>query len=471
MSSHSIHWGEGVFLRPQHFQLADQLQREALSMSCRWENAYHYGIHHLVIDRDSLANWRVSISECQVRLPDGTSVRMPEDSHLAAEAIPRDALPNAEARVKVYVGIREIRRGANNAEGDGPDVESRYLKRETEVADENSAGNVEQIGVRVLNPRILIGDEAARGYDAVPIMQLKLGAAAESPPEIDPDYIPPTITTESSSQISYILRSICDQLGAESQQLSQQIRDRGVAFSSGHREDLEMISRLQAVNASLGGIAHLPTSRGLHPFHVYSELCRAAGITAIFRGNRSYPQIPAYDHDNLILSFQFLFQLLSTGEKKERSYVREPFRAQGLLMMVRLNPEWLQPDWRFYIGVECDLPTANVSELLSERALGMKVGSTDDVDQIYKMGRKGVRIAPVADPPRLFPRANWHYYRVERDTVWADVERTLNLGIRFNEKFVESQIAGEDRIDVLNRDTNENKTMAFSLFAMRHVES
>ena len=467
MSSHSVFWGEGVFLRPQHFQLADQFHHEAQLVSTRWENAYFYGLNSIELDQDALSNWRVSIASCQIRLPDGTHLRIPEDAHLPAETISRDLFPNADARVKVYVGIPEKKGGANNAEGDGPEIESRYLKREAEAADENSAGSLENLAVRVLNPRILIGDEAARGFDAVPIMQIKLGTSAEAPPEIDPSYIPPIISMEGSAQLSGWLRSICDRLGAESQQLADQIRDRGVAFSSGHREDLEMISRLQAINTSLGGLAHLPTSRGQHPFLVYTELCRAVGLTAIFRDDRRFPTIPAYDHDDLILSFQKLRDLLSPGPAPERDYVREPFKAQGLLMGVRINPEWLQPDWAFYVGVECDLPTSDVTELLSERALGMKVGSTDDVDQIYRMGRRGVRIIPVADAPRVFPRANWHYYRVDRDGSWQDVEKTLNLGIRFNEKFVESQVQGEDRIDVRNRQTNENKSMAFSLFAIR----
>ena len=471
MSSHSVYWGEGVFLRPQHFQLTDQQHREASLISVRWENAYYYGLHALELDPDALSNWRVSIASCQMRLPDGTHLRVPEDAHLPGEAIRRDLFPNVSARVKIYVGIPEIKMGANNADGDGPQVESRFLKREADIADENAAGSLERLSIRVLNPRILVGNEAARGFDAVPIMQLKLGSSAEAPPEIDQEYIPPVISMEGSSQLRLWLRSICDRLGAESQQLSQQIKDRGVAFSSGHKEDLEMISRLQAINTALGGLAHLPSSRGQHPFLVYSELCRAVGLTAIFRGDRQFPQIPAYDHDNLVLSFKKLRELLSPGPAPEREYVREPFKAQGLLMGVRLSPEWLQPDWSFYIGVQCDLPTTEVTELLSERALGMKVGSTDDVDQIYRMGRRGVRIVPVADAPRVFPRANWHYYRVDREGVWLDVEKTLNLGIRFNEKFVESQIQGEDRIDVRNRQTGENKSMAFSLFAIRKVDS
>lgn len=471
MSSHSIYWGEGVFLRPQHFQYSDRAHHAQAALSNRWENPHDYGLHQFELDRDSLANWRVSVAACQLRLPDGTALRVPEDAHLAAVPIPRELFPSASARVKVYLGIAELKNGANNSEDESADASTRYMTREVSIADENAAESSEPIQTRVLNPKILIGDDAARGYDCVPVMQLRLGATAEAPPEIDPEYIPPVISIDASPQLTSWLRSICDQFGAESQRLSQQIKDRGVAFSSGHREDLEMISRLQAVNASLGGLSHLPTVRGLHPFPIYNEFCRAVGQTAIFKGSRAFPQIPPYDHDNLFTCFKRVYDLLTIGEEKKADYVRQPFSADGLLMTVRLQQEWLQPDWAFYIGVECELASEDVRQLLSEAALGMKVGSAEEVDAIFRRGLLGIQILPVSDPPRVFPRKNWHYYRVNRDLAWGRVESSLNLGIRFNERDVEQQIQGENRIDVRNRISNSTNSMAFSLFAIKMNES
>lgn len=468
MNSHSVFWGEGTFLRPQHFQYSDKIQHEANAISSRWGNPHFYGLQHLELDQDSLANWRVSLAACRLRLPDGTVLRIPEDAHLAAEPISRESFPSIESRVKVYVGIVELNNGANNAETEGPGVTTRYVKRDIQVEDENSAGSAATIQARVLNPKIIIGDDAARGFDCVPILQLRLGSTAEAPPEIDPEYIPPVISAQASPKIMSWLNSVCDQLGAQSQRLSQQIRDRGVAFASGHRDDLEMISRLQAVNASLGGLSHLPSVLGIHPFHIYCEFCRAVGNTAIFNGNRAFPQIPIYDHDNLGLCFKRLHELLAPGEKDSSvDYIRKPFSAEGLVMSVRLQSEWLQPDWAFYIGVECQLPVEEVRQLLSEEALGMKVGRTEEVDAIFRMGRFGVQIKPVTDAPRVFPRKNWHYYRVDRENAWNLDEKNLNLGVRFNERDVEQQINGENKIDVRDRTTSETTSMAFSLFAIK----
>jgi hypothetical protein len=51
------------------------------------------------------------------------------------------------------------------------------------------------------------------------------------------------------------------------------------------------------------------------------------------------------------------------------------------------------------------------------------------------------------------------------------VERSLNLGIRFNERRVEEQVSGENRIDVSDRESGNLASLAFSLFAIKSSSS
>lgn len=470
MGSNSLYWGEGLFLRPHHFQGIERQFHEAMHVSEAWSTPNHYGIYRIEFDADALSNWRVSLSSCQMRLPDGTQLRIPEDCHLSPVAIPRTAFRNVESRVRVYVGVAELRRGITNTGVSTASTPARYLLHSEEVEDENRAGNPQEIQYRKLNPQILIGEDAARGFNALPVMQLRLGATAEAPPQLDPDYIPPILVQEAWAPVAGFIRSVYDRLGATAEQLARQMIDRGVAFASGHREDLERILHLHAVNAVLGGVSWLPFSRGLHPFVLYTELCRAVGQLAIFRRERRMPELPLYDHDNLALCFSSLRRLLEVEVGADESYVRIPFAAQGLQMSVRLKADWLESSWSFYIGVEATLRTTRVTELLSEKELGMKAGSTEEVDHIYRTGRRGVRFMTVADPPRAFPRANWHYFRVDRDEAWTNVEKSLNLGIRFNERMVQKQVNGENRIDVMDRESGSQASLAFSLFAIRSSE-
>jgi type VI secretion system protein ImpJ len=467
MTSHSVYWGDGLFLRPHHFQRLELHSQESLRLTESWATPNHYGLVRFSYEQDALSNWRISLRECHLRLPDGSQVRYPEDCHIAAVSIPKTAFTNSESRVRVYVGISELRRGSANVGRTQTTPPARYVLHDEDVEDENRAGNPQALQFRKLNPQILIGSDAIKGFDAVPIMQLRLGSTAEAPPQIDTDYIPPLLAVDAWEPLTSFVRSVTNRLGALADQLARQMNDRGVAFGSGHREDLERILHLHAINSSLGGLGWLPLSRGVHPQTVYCEFCRAVGELAIFRSERKIAELPVYDHDNPGPCFRELGKLLEV-ESSEVPYERIPFSAQGLQMSVRLRPEWLAPAWAFYIGVEATLRTTRVNDLLtSERELGIKAGSSEEVDNIFKFAKRGVRFMPVSEPPRAFPRQNWHFFRVDRDEAWAGVEKTLNFGIRFNERMVVKQVPGENRMDVTDKESGGLATLAFSLFVIR----
>lgn len=49
-----VHWYEGMFLRPQHFQAADRYWHELNDTALQWQQAYGYGLRHFQLDVDAL---------------------------------------------------------------------------------------------------------------------------------------------------------------------------------------------------------------------------------------------------------------------------------------------------------------------------------------------------------------------------------------------------------------------------------
>ena len=100
-------------------------------------------------------------------------------------------------------------------------------------------------------------------------------------------------------------------------------------------------------------------------------------------------------------------------------------------------------------------------------ANGDRTGSADEVDTIYRYARTGAKLSRVADAPRDFPQTSWTYWRIDRSSdAWLDVEKTLNLGIRFNDRQVEGEIDGQHRIEIFNADDRDLIELGFALFAM-----
>ena len=466
MSSQSVYWGDGLFLRPHHFQQIEQGVRAAVDRSQRWTTPHSYGLYSLKADSEALNNWTIRLHSGEVCFRDGTALRFPEEAHIPAAEVPRDAFGSPDARLTVYLGIPELRRGADNSNvrDDQGVPQSRYVTQFERVEDENAAGNAEEMEFRRLNPRILLGEDATSGYDTIPIMRLKAGAAAEAPPALDKIYFPPVMRFGAWPTLLRLARAINDRFGAQSQQLATQMVDRGVSFASGNKEDFERILRLHATNEVLGIMAPLIAGGDVHPVRLYEGLCRAVGVTAIFRDDRAFPKVPGYDHDDLGPMFARLDRLLQLDDDPD-PYQTRPFKTDGKQMSVRLEKEWLGSEWSFFIGVRSSANSGKVQQLLSERELCLKIASTEEVDEVFRLGDKGVRLIFVGDAPRAFPREDWHYYQVERGRVWQRVEKSLNLGMRFNERYVAQHTDGSNRIEAKDRRDNGTVTMEFTLFA------
>ena len=467
MTNHAVHWSEGLFISPHHFQSTERRQHEELGLAQQWQVGYAYGLRKIEIDEDALANWRVALSSLHLRLRDGTLLRFPEDTLLSPVEIPRTGFRNSQDRVMVHLAVPRLQMGRQNANVQGGDSTRRYAVESEEVEDENQAGNPMTIQVRWLNARLILGNDELSGYETLPIMRLRLGSVAEAPPEIDPEYIPPLLACDAWSYLQdRILGNINDQLGSLADQLARNMLDRGVAFESGHREDLERIFKLHSLNVALGYLVNLPFVRGLHPLTAYMELCRVVGLISMFLPERRMPKVPIYDHDNLGSCFHSIRKLIDLdSEKQRRGYVKRPFVGAGLQMQVRLEREWLTPGWTFYMGVESKLSFSEVDKLLTDR-LDLKVGSSDAVENIYRGGKGGVKARPEATPPRDFPGTGWTYWKLDRGSeAWQAVEKTLNLAIRFNEKQVVGEINGEHSIQI-RTDLGQLVALSFALYAM-----
>ena len=74
MQNLPVHWSEGMFLRPQHFQAADRYWTEMLQTTERWDHAYNYGLRLIELSHEALGNYQVQVSRCQARMKDGTVI-------------------------------------------------------------------------------------------------------------------------------------------------------------------------------------------------------------------------------------------------------------------------------------------------------------------------------------------------------------------------------------------------------------
>src|SRR5436853_433706 len=101
MTTRAVHWHEGMFLRPQHFQTAQRHWLHLANRSEKWDLQYNWGLRAIDLDLDALSNYRFVVRSLEARLRDGTLVAVPEDGILPAIDL-RGAFETGN-RVMVYL--------------------------------------------------------------------------------------------------------------------------------------------------------------------------------------------------------------------------------------------------------------------------------------------------------------------------------------------------------------------------------
>src|SRR5947209_14890852 len=84
MTTPAVHWQEGMFLQPHHFQAATRHTADLVRFNARWDHFHNWGLRRLEYDKDALAGHQFVVRALEARLRDGTLVSLPDDA-----AVPR----------------------------------------------------------------------------------------------------------------------------------------------------------------------------------------------------------------------------------------------------------------------------------------------------------------------------------------------------------------------------------------------
>jgi len=442
MQNLPVHWSEGMFLRPQHFQAADRHWEGVLRESGEMDRPYRYGLRSIAISSEAVANSQLDVSLCEARFRDGTLALRG-----AGQGFPRIDLKSAFERaelVTVFLAVPRLKLGQLNVGTNGHEDGLRYVERTVAVQDESVGGNDQEIGLRDLNLRLLLSTQDTSGYELLPIVRLKRASEKEGTPVIDADYIPPLLHVDCWKGLNHdILRVIYDQIGQKIDVITQQVLSRGITLSSQHPGDLERVLMLRVLNEASAALGCLIFSVGLHPFDAYFELCRIVGMLSIFGLARRIEDVPRYDHDNLADIFRWALQRIRglLDSVRDYEYERRDFVGVGRgMMQVTLESKWVSNDWQWYVGVQgSHLKPREIQQLLEPGRLDWKLASSARVDQIFKLRVPGLGLVVLPQPPRELPTTgDWIYYEVSRnrEVEWVEVTRSLTLAVRFNEQLI-----------------------------------
>jgi type VI secretion system protein ImpJ len=468
MTIRSVHWHEGMFLRPHHFQTAQRHLLHVANLSEKWDQHYNWGLRTIDLDLDALANFRFVVRSLKARLRDGTLVEIPEDG--IPPTLDLKAAFEGGNTYTVFLGIPVLNLGRANIAGGGSPDGSRFRLDVQELEDENTGVNTQHIQVRLLNLKLLLSTEPHDGYEVIPLARIRRSDRADANPELDLDYIPPLLACDGWKPLTAeILEKVYDRIGKKLELLASQVVSRNITFDSVAQGDPLIFNQLRILNEAYAFLGVQSFAQGVHPLSAYLELCRVVGQLSILGATRRPPDIPKYDHDDLGKCFydvkkyiDMYLDIVTEPEYKER-----PFIGAGLRMQVELEPKWLEAVWQMFVGVQSQLTVEECVRMLTRAGqLDMKIGSSGRVDEIYRLGQAGLRFAHAPRPPRALPSVpGLVYFQINRETQreeWNHVQRELTTAIRLNENLIAGNIQGQRTLNIRYR--GQTTPMQFTLY-------
>lgn len=467
LSSNAVHWYEGMFLSPHHFQAFEQHQFQQNHRGDIWIQRHHWGLRSIDLDLDALTNSRLVVRSLEARLRDGSSIAIPSDGQLPILDL-RHAMADRQ-NLTIYLAVPLLVSGQSNV-ADTPTSTARYLVENLEIEDQNSGSNQQTIQIRRLNLRLLHDGDNHAGYETLPIARIRRSDRGEAVPQLDETYIPPLLSCDAWQPLqAKLLQRIYDRLGRKLDLLASQIVSRKISFDSRGQGDQQLLEQLRAINECYPTIQLVAFTPGTHPSVAFHELARTIGKLAVFGAMRRPPEMPAYDHDDLAGCFwrqkQYIDALLDAVV--EPDYRERHFEGAGLRMQVDLEPSWLEGSNKLFVGVESSLPPQQIDRLLT-RGLDMKIGSSDKVVELYRLGQAGLKFNYASHPPRALPALpGVSYFEIDREsqpTQWEQVKHSLTLAIRLNENLIVSDIEGQRRLTI--RVDGQSTTLQFTLYVV-----
>lgn len=407
-----VFWGEGLFLRPQHFQRQDAYHEARLQDFAQAVHPYAWGVRKARFDMQSLASGTLRAQQLSVVFPDGELYAAPDDDELP-EALSLTELPAGIQSTTIHLALPLLKDfGGNCSDSDDGSAATRFVQSNRTTPDLYTDAGEAELSFLRKRVRLLTDDEPRDPFVSVPIARVRRTATGGF--ELDESFIAPSLSVGASPLLMIQLRRLLDALQAKTDALYGLHREPSQSVIEFRSGDIASFWLLHTVNAAFAALSHLFRHPGLHPERLHQELLRLAGSLLTFSKSYSLADLPIYQHAQPEAGLSRLFdqirELLDTVISA-RYFSIALTEVKPSFHLGRLDSQRIDEGSAFYLSVAADIPGP---ELVQSVPVRFKVGAPDDVEKCVLSALPGVKLVHAAQVPAAIPvRPGSHYFAVE----------------------------------------------------------
>lgn len=438
-----LHWHQGLFLQPQHFQLEDVYFQSLLTPFHKFLNPHLWGTGDLEIQETALGTLSFNLLRGEFLFPDRTYVELPGNAVIEARSFDEAWIEGGKP-FTVFLGLKKWNElGENVTVLSGLEDLSGVTTRFVTTADPEDVPDLHENGppaeIKRLSYALKIFWETEReqlgDYVLIPISRLE-----RSGEEIilSHHYIPPCLTIYASPPLVKIIGEIRDQIASRGHQLELYKKERGIHTAEFGARDMVYLLALRSLNRYVSLLFQITQSGQVHPWAVYTVLRQLIGELSSFSeqinvmgeledGTRL---LCDYDHRRLwecFSSAQSLVTRLLDEITAGPEYILE-LVYDGAYYATELSPTIFEGRNRFYLVFETEEDPQIILQSLETIA---KLSSREYLPILIARALSGVKLERLPIPPQELPRrARSIYFQVDHHgDQWAQVEKAKNIAL------------------------------------------
>ncbi|WP_334159379.1 type VI secretion system baseplate subunit TssK [Oryzomicrobium sp.] len=406
-------WGEGMFLRPQHFQQQARFVDAQLAKTARLTHIHPWGLRRLDIDRDALAGGFLRVVHLEALFQDGTDFSAPLDDPLPPQRNLND-LPQLSSSTVVHACLPAYDAFGGNCIQDAGQASKpvRFTLGNRTAADLFTTALEADITALQANVRLMLEEENRDGFLSLPIA--RIGKNASGSWSVDEDYIPPLLALSASTALVAQLRRLLDILEVKSQALAATHRERAKDVVEYGTTDIASFWLLHTVNRSFPLLKHFLQYPEVHPEALYALLAQLTGELLTFSSSLTLAEIPVYRHLEGTQVFRKLDELIRTllDTVISNRYMVIPLtNTKPSFYVGHLDSDRLLEKTDFYLSISSE---ASIPNLVETVPMKLKIGAPDDVERVLNSALGGIRLTHATQTPAAIPvRVGNHYFALE----------------------------------------------------------
>lgn len=436
-----ILWGEGLFLRPQHFQRQDQYHEMRLHRTASALHPYLWGVAHMEWDLAALKTGTLRLQALSAIFRDGEVYDAPGDGTPGSDALPPpvdlEALPPTLQQVTYYAALPVLNgEGMNytatgkpeNASGGAP-PNTRFVRAMRATPDLFTESAVADVAYLRKALRLVPDSEPRGSYDCLPLIALRRTVSGGFEPV--PSFMAPSLAIAGAPRLQDLLERLLDALQAKVGALHGHHREPSrnvIEFRSG---DVSSFWLLHTASTAAAALMHYARHPALHPERLYEALLGLAGGLLSYSRHYTLASLPAYDHAQPGACFDaidaIIRELLDT-------VISSKYFSIALLEdkpsyhLGKLDSGKIDRHTTLYLAIRAAMPALELVDVVPVR---VKVGAPDDVEKCVLSAMPGVKLSHAPQVPAAIPvRPDTYYFAIDnRGALYEQMLKAQSIAV------------------------------------------